>query len=206
MSVLRVRVPGRARCDRRSDRTGMGLLRQAPTRSLPPAVRAKRCPARPTDHFQGNKCCRPLPGSDRAGQPAHSTSLPLPGHPISGPNRGWPGTMDHAVEASAQRVRDHLRRPIPGRRNLLMNTAGNTVREIDPSRIVDTPQEAMEDQVEHRVEYGLEQAFGPRCRACRSGRLPIRRLGTSRRFRRGRRPRLGVRGAGTRARSDGSLR
>ena len=30
------------------------------------------------------------------------------------------GTMDHAVEASAQRVRDHLRRPIPGRRNLLM--------------------------------------------------------------------------------------
>jgi hypothetical protein len=37
------------------------------------------------------------------------------------------------VEASAQRVRDHLRRPIPGRRNLLMNTAGNTVSEIDPS-------------------------------------------------------------------------
>ena len=28
-------------------------------------------------------------------------------------------TMDDAVEASAQRVRDHLRRPIPGRRDLL---------------------------------------------------------------------------------------
>ena len=40
--------------------------------------------------------------------------------------------MDHAVEASLERVRDHLRRPIPGRRNLLMNTAGNTVSEIDP--------------------------------------------------------------------------
>ena len=33
-----------------------------------------------------------------------------------------PGTMDHAVEASTERVRDHLRRPIPGRRNLLMKT------------------------------------------------------------------------------------
>jgi hypothetical protein len=40
--------------------------------------------------------------------------------------------MDDAVEASAQRVRDHLRRPIPGRRRLLMETAGNTVSAIDP--------------------------------------------------------------------------
>lgn len=40
--------------------------------------------------------------------------------------------MDRAVEASAQRNRDHLRQPISGRRNLLMNTAGNTVSEIDP--------------------------------------------------------------------------
>ena len=40
--------------------------------------------------------------------------------------------MDHAVQASAQRVRDHLRRPVPGSRNLLTNTAGNTVSEIDP--------------------------------------------------------------------------
>jgi hypothetical protein len=44
-----------------------------------------------------------------------------------------PGTMDHAVEAGAQRVRDHLRRPIPGRRYLLMETAGNTVSQIDPA-------------------------------------------------------------------------
>ena len=30
--------------------------------------------------------------------------------------------VDDAVEASAQRVRDHFRRPIPGSRNLLMET------------------------------------------------------------------------------------
>jgi transposase-like protein len=36
-----------------------------------------------------------------------------------------------AHKASTQCVRDHLRRPIPGRRNLLMETAGNTVSEID---------------------------------------------------------------------------
>jgi hypothetical protein len=45
----------------------------------------KRSPARSTDHFQGNACCRPLPGSDRAGEPTHPTSLPLPRHPIAGP-------------------------------------------------------------------------------------------------------------------------
>ena len=38
-----------------------------------------------------------------------------------------PGTMDDALETRAQRVRDHLRRPLPGRRDLLTETAGNTV-------------------------------------------------------------------------------
>ena len=37
-----------------------------------------------------------------------------------------------AHETSIERVRDHLRRPIPGRRNLLMETAGNTVSATDP--------------------------------------------------------------------------
>jgi hypothetical protein len=40
--------------------------------------------------------------------------------------------MDHAVEASAERVRHHLRRPLAGSRNLLMKTAGNTVPVTDP--------------------------------------------------------------------------
>ena len=41
-------------------------------------------------------------------------------------------TMDDALEASPQRVRHHLRRPVPGRRDLLTKTAGNTVSETDP--------------------------------------------------------------------------
>src|SRR4051795_2043004 len=108
MSVLHVPVLGGHGATRGSDRTGMGLMQQAPTRLLPPAGRAKRSPARSTDHFQGNACCRPLPGSDRAGEPTHPTSLPLPGHPVPRPDREGPGTMDHEVEASPERVRHHL--------------------------------------------------------------------------------------------------
>ena len=40
--------------------------------------------------------------------------------------------MGDALEASAKRVLDHLRRPIPGRGDLLTDDAGNTVSEIDP--------------------------------------------------------------------------
>jgi hypothetical protein len=40
--------------------------------------------------------------------------------------------MDHEVEASTERVRHHLRRPLAGSRNLLMKTAGNTVPVTDP--------------------------------------------------------------------------
>src|SRR5215211_5131384 len=59
--------------------------------------------------------------------------MSLPGHPIPGPDRERPDTMDHEVEAGAQRVRHHLRRPLAGSRNLLMKTAGNTVAVTDPS-------------------------------------------------------------------------
>jgi hypothetical protein len=45
--------------------------------------------------------------------------------------------MGDALEASAERVLDHLRRPIPGRGDLLTDDAGNTVSEIDPQA---TPQ------------------------------------------------------------------
>ena len=40
--------------------------------------------------------------------------------------------MDNALEASPERVRHHLRRPLAGSRNLLMKTAGNTVPVTDP--------------------------------------------------------------------------
>ncbi len=79
---------------------------------------------------------RPLPAGDQGPRPlpvrAGRVEVSLPGHPITGPDRHRTGTMDDAVEASAQRIRDHLRRPLPGRRNLLTETAGNTVSEIDP--------------------------------------------------------------------------
>jgi len=38
------------------------------------------------------------------------------------------------MEARLERIRHHLRRPVPGRRDLLTMTAGNTVREIDPPK------------------------------------------------------------------------
>jgi hypothetical protein len=55
------------------------------------------------------------------------------GHQVTGPHRARTGTMDDAVEASSQRVRSHLRRPLTGSRNLLMQTAGNTVTETHPA-------------------------------------------------------------------------
>lgn len=41
--------------------------------------------------------------------------------------------MDNALETSSQRIRNHLRRPIPGRGELLNEKARNTVNEIVPS-------------------------------------------------------------------------
>ena len=40
--------------------------------------------------------------------------------------------MDNALEASSQRIRNHLRAPIPGRGELLNENARNTVNEIVP--------------------------------------------------------------------------
>jgi hypothetical protein len=52
--------------------------------------------------------------------------------------------MDDAVEASAQRVRNYLRRPFPGCRNLLMETAGNTVSD-SPSLPAETTMDSFGD-------------------------------------------------------------
>ena len=40
--------------------------------------------------------------------------------------------MGSALEASSQRIRYHLRRPIPGREEVLTRNARNTVKEIVP--------------------------------------------------------------------------
>jgi len=45
--------------------------------------------------------------------------VPLPGHPVPGPDRDRPHQVGSAVEARFERFRHHLRRPVPGRRDLL---------------------------------------------------------------------------------------
>ena len=58
---------------------------------------------------------RPLP--DRAGR----DEVPLPGHPVTRSQGHRADTMDHALEASAQRVRRHLCRPDAHGRGRLTN-------------------------------------------------------------------------------------
>src|SRR4051812_39201445 len=43
--------------------------------------------------------------------------------------------MDHEVEARAERVRHHRRRPLVGTRNLLMKAAGNALPVTDPTLV-----------------------------------------------------------------------
>ena len=78
----------------------------------------------------------PLPARNQSPRPlplrTGRDEMPLPGHPITRPHRARQGTMGDALEASTERVLDHLRRPIPGRGDLLTDDAGNTVSEIDP--------------------------------------------------------------------------
>ena len=55
----------------------------------------------------GGQGQRPLP--DRAGR----AQVPLPGHPVPGPDRDRPHHVGDAVEARPERLRDNLRRPVP---------------------------------------------------------------------------------------------
>ena len=52
--------------------------------------------------------------------------MPLPGHPLTGPHRPRPGTMDHTLE-TPQRLRHHLRRTAGRQLKPTDETAGNTV-------------------------------------------------------------------------------
>ncbi len=62
--------------------------------------------------------------------------VPLPRHPLPGPDRKGPGTMDHEVEGGAERVRRHLHRPLAGSRNLLMKTVGKHRSRYSPAKVV----------------------------------------------------------------------
>ena len=70
-------------------------------------------------HERDRKPERPVPACDQGPRPlpdrARRDEVPVSGDPVTGPDRHRTGTMDDALETSAERVRDHLRRPIPGR-------------------------------------------------------------------------------------------
>ncbi len=58
-------------------------------------------------------------GSGSLPDRASSDEVPVSGHPIPRPDRSGKGTMDNEMEASAECVRDHVRRPLAGSRDLL---------------------------------------------------------------------------------------
>lgn len=60
--------------------------------------------------------------------------MPILSHPVAGPDRDRPEAMDHALETSTERLRDHLRRPNPGQREQLTEDATYTVNLTDPAK------------------------------------------------------------------------
>ncbi len=76
---------------------------------------------------------RPLPASDQSPRSlpirAGRAEVPLPRDQIPGPHREGSATMGDTLEASPQRVLDHVRRPLPSGRDLLTNNAEPTVNE-----------------------------------------------------------------------------
>ncbi len=59
--------------------------------------------------------------------------MPLPGDSFTGPDLQRAGTLDCAVEACFECVRDYVRRSLDGVGNLLMGSVRNTLNEIDRS-------------------------------------------------------------------------
>ena len=57
--------------------------------------------------------------------------MPLPDHPIAGPDRQGQGTMGHEVETGPERVRSHIRGPYPNK--MITDQIRSTVYLIDVS-------------------------------------------------------------------------
>src|SRR6266536_2185656 len=74
-------------------------------------------PPRHLQHQRHRKPERPLPPSGprpwALPQRAGRAQVPLPGHPITRPDRPRQGALGHALEARSQRLRHHFRRPYP---------------------------------------------------------------------------------------------
>ncbi len=60
--------------------------------------------------------------------------MPLSGDAVAGPNKQGPGTTNCEAEACTERVCAHVRRPLAGIGNLLMENPPNTVSEIAPAQ------------------------------------------------------------------------
>jgi hypothetical protein len=82
----------------------------------------RRDPASAVLHQRDRELERPLPpGRQGAGPLPHRAGrleVPVPCHPRAGSQRHRVGTMDHAVEARAERFRCHFRRRMPAAENL----------------------------------------------------------------------------------------
>lgn len=93
---------GRARCDRRSDRTGTGLLQQAPTRSPSPDGRARGSFARPTDRLLSPYGQRRRGAASGTG-PAPAGRVPPTARPFTpGTPTSRTGSRPPAIERAGQ--------------------------------------------------------------------------------------------------------
>ena len=123
----RRRGPGRARrADRKMGAAVSGdhpaVAQRLGTVHPVPGLR-HRDPPRAVQHQCHRVAQRPLPAGGQGPRPfpdrAGGAKVPLPGHPLPRPDRAGQNPMGHEVEARAERVCHHLRRPVPGRRDLL---------------------------------------------------------------------------------------
>jgi Transposase, Mutator family len=81
---------------------------------------------------------RPLPAGGQGPRPlphrAGGAKVPLPGHPLPRPDRPGTGPVGDAMETGPERFRHHLRRPVPGRRDLLTQPPETPLARQTPPR------------------------------------------------------------------------